>query len=303
MRERKNLDTGLGYRGCWQARTHVAMGVVLGMTTVLALYTKVEPVLAQEAAKSEAAPSCQPAPTNAALERQFKDVAPGVPYQSGGVPVEQQGRPQGKAAIVHMVLDQMGFIRRGRDRQAETTHMINRLRFCGSGGMVEDGQTYHVTTYAYGMSLKRDAAREDILTEGPMGKGRLIRVVLGNEAWDESAPGVGTHSADQLAKQRRLQLLRTPFGIAETLTKLDASKVEVHDPGAGRGAVTLELPLDGVPTHVVLDQNYRPATVTQKVGARTIDAQFSDSESVRIDGSQAHGGDNRWASASGSEHR
>ena len=207
MRERMGLNGG--GRGHAHARASVAMGlVVVGVATTVAMLGGAQPVRAQIAAPppqaGEALPTCQPLFMNAALEQQFKDIAPGVPYQAGGDPVQKIGRPEGRDAIIHMVIDQMGFIR-GMAHH-ENLHATNRLRFCGSGELVENGHTYQVTTYQYGISLHRDAARADIQAEGLGDKGRVIRVVLGNEAWDESAPGVGTHSADHQARERQLQL-------------------------------------------------------------------------------------------------
>ena len=235
---------------------------VLGITTALALLDA-PPVKA-------AAPTCQEPPLpSKVLQDQFKDVAPGVPYQAGVPPVKDGERPKGKAAILRLVEDQMGFIR--GPGAGETLHAINRLRYGGCGEIAEDGRTYEVTQYTYGMSLQQDAAREDIQAEGNV---HLIRVVRDRDAWDESTPGVATQSADKLAKQRLLQLGRTPFGILNAIVNLNPDQIRVHDPG--RGAVTLQLPVDGVSTKVVLDRNYRPATVTQRVNHHVIVDQFSD---------------------------
>ncbi|MGH8255070.1 MAG: hypothetical protein ACRET0_02540 [Steroidobacteraceae bacterium] len=238
------------------------MGVVVSITAGLALL-EAPPLKA-------AAPSCQEPPlASKVLQEQFKDVAPGVPYQAGVPPVSEKDRPKGEAAILRTVEDQMGFIRGAGG--GETLHGINRLRYGGCGEIVEDGHTYDVTQYVYGISLEEHAAREDIQAEG---KVHLIRVVRGNEAWDESTPGVGTHSADKLARQRQLQLGRTPFGIVNAIVNLDAKRIRIRD--SGHGAVRLQLPVDGVSTTVVLDRNYRPATVTQRVDHHRIVDQYSD---------------------------
>jgi hypothetical protein len=215
-----------------------------------------------------AAPSCQEPPmASKVLQDQFKDVAPGVPYQAGVPPVKE--RPKGAADVLRMVEDQVGMIRGAGP--AETLHAINRLRYSGCGEIVEDGHTYEVTKYIYGASLHEDAAREDIEAEG---KVHLIRVVRAKEAWDESTPGVGTRSEDKLARERQLQLARTPYGIVDAITRIDANRIKVHDTGSG--AVTLQLPVDGVSTKVVLDQNYRPMTVTQRVDRHLIVDEFTD---------------------------
>ncbi len=253
---------GSAQRGYGRIRGRAALGAVLGITAGLALL-EAPPVRA-------AAPTCEEPPmASKVLQDQFKDVAPGVPYQAGVPPVKEGERPKGDAAILRMVEDQMGFIRGAGP--AETLHAINRLNYSGCGEIVEGGHTYEVTQYTYGVSLHEDAAREDIQAEDNV---HLIRVVRGNEAWDESTPGVGTHSADKLARQRQLQLGRTPFGIVNAITNLSASQIKVHD--TGHGAVTLELPVDGVSTRVVLDRNYRPTTVTQRVDHHLIVDQYSD---------------------------
>jgi len=274
MRKRVGLSGGMWLGDCSQrsygrtcAHGRIALGALLGITAGLALLQ----APAVKAAAPAAMPTCQEPPmASKVLEEQFKDVAQGVPYQAGVPPVKE--RPQGKAAILRTVEDQMGFIRGAGP--AETLHAINRLRYSGCGQIVEDGHTYEVTQYIYGISLHEDAAREDIEGEGPDGKVRLIRVVRGHDAWDESTPGVGTHSADKLDRQRQLQLGRTPFGIVDAITNLDANRIRVRD--SGHGAVTLQLPVDGVTTEVVLDRNYRPAMVTQRVDHRRIVDEYSD---------------------------
>src|SRR6185437_16821917 len=127
----------------------VALGAALGMTAGLAL-------LAAPAVKA-AAPMCQEPPlASKVLQEQFKDIAPGVPYQAGVPPVKDGERPKGDAAIVRMVEDQMGFIR-GADA-SETLHAINRMNY-GGCGETEDGHTYEVSQYTDGMSLHENAAR------------------------------------------------------------------------------------------------------------------------------------------------
>ncbi len=235
---------------------------VLGLTTGL--------VLLQARPVQAAMLTCdEPPMASKVLQNQFKDVAPGVPYQAGVPPVKDTDRPKDDAALIRLVEDQMGFIR--GDGPAETLHAINRLRYSGCGEITEGGQTYEVTTYIFGASLHENAAREDIATQDNL---HLIRVVRGNEAWDESSPGVGTRSADRLARQRQLQLGRTPFGLVYTITNLAAAQIKIRSTGAG--AVTLQLPVDGVETKVLLDRNYRPATVTQRVDHHLIVDEFSD---------------------------
>src|SRR6185437_4091512 len=162
---------GASQRRGWDAPARVTLTTVLGVATTLALV---------QAPRAHAAvPTCQEAPlASKVLQEQFKDVAPGVPYQAGVPPVKDGERPKGDAAILRTVEDQMGFIR--GDGAAETLHAINRMNYGGCGQIVEDGHTYEVSQYTYGMSLHENAAREDIEGEGPGGKVRLIRVVRDN---------------------------------------------------------------------------------------------------------------------------
>lgn len=265
MRQRISPSGGvcpreLSPRGCWCAGRRAALVAALGITAASGMM--------DSRWAAAAAPTCEEPPmASKVLQDQFKDVAPGVPYQAGVPPLNE--RPKGKASILRAVEDQTGFIR--GTGPAETLHAINRLRYSGCGEIVENGHIYEVTNYIYGVSLHEDAAREDIEAEGNV---HLIRVVRGNEAWDESAPGVGTHSADKMARQRLLQLRRTPYGIVSAITDLNPSLIKIHDTGSG--AVTLQLVLDGIATKVVLDQNYRPATVTQRVDHHLIVDQYSD---------------------------
>ncbi len=257
---------GSSRRGYWRGR--VLLGAVLGITAGTALMAA-PPVMAQ-------APTCEEPPmASKVLADQFKDVAPGVPYQAGVPPVKDGERPKGQDATLRLIEDQMGFIRAIlRGDQTESLHEINRLNYSGCGEVVEDGHTDEVTHYLYSVSLHENAAREDVTGDGPGGKVHLIRVVRDNEAWDESSPGVGTQSADKLAKERELQLGRTPFGILNAIVNLKPDQIKIHDTGSG--PVTLQLPVYGVITKVVLDRNYRPETVTQRVGRHTYVDHFTD---------------------------
>ena len=270
MRKRVRLEgaTGPGgspQGGYWRARGRVTFGAALGITAGLALM-EASPVMA-------AAPTCEEPPmASPVLAEQFKDVAPGVPYQAGVPPVKDGERPKGDAAILRLVEDQMGFIRAVlRGKQTESLHEINRLNFSGCGEVMENGHTDEVTQFVYSVSLHENAAREDITTDD---KTRLIRVVRDNEAWEESTPGVGTKSADKQAKAWAAGLGRTPFGIMNAIVNIDPSQIKIHD--SGKGPVTLDLPVYGVPTHVVLDRNYRPETVTQRVDHHLIVDKFTD---------------------------
>src|SRR6185437_16584856 len=154
MHRRARLTgSGPSQGGHWCTRGCVTLGVVLGITAGLALL-EAPPVMA-------AAPTCEEPPmASKVLQDQFKDVAPGVPYQAGVPPVKDGERPKGDAAILRLVEDQMGFIRAIlRGPVNESLHEINRLDYSGCGEVVEDGHTYEVTQYTYGVSLHQNAAR------------------------------------------------------------------------------------------------------------------------------------------------
>lgn len=196
---------------------------------------------------------------------------PAGPHQAGRPPLT--ARPQGDAAVVRTVIDAIGLIRSMPPR--ETTNTVNRLQWRGSGTLTENGRVIKVNSYVYGVSLHLVAAREDIEGTDAGKPFRRIEVVAGNDAWDESEPGVGAALKPAEAKARRENLWRTPFGIAKALSLAPAGSVKVTDPGPG-GAVKLEFPVEGLATIVVLDAQYRPAQVTQNVDGHVIDTRYSD---------------------------
>src|ERR1700761_5728436 len=105
MRNRVGPSGGIGLgldsssrRGFGRAQARVTLGAALGVTAGLALFAA-PPATAAEATCVE------PPMASPVLQDQFKDVAPGVPYESGVPPVKD--RPKGHDAILRMVEDQI----------------------------------------------------------------------------------------------------------------------------------------------------------------------------------------------------
>lgn len=190
---------------------------------------------------------------------------PASPPQAGRPPLKT--RPVGDAAIVRTVADAMGFVR-GVGR-GETTTTINRVQWRGSGTMTEGATVYPVTSYVYTVSLHLNAARED-LTRVVRGKTeRSVRVVLDQDAWDEREPGIDGTPAPDTARNRRLQLARTPIGFTRALLDADPATIKVVDPGV-RGKVTLEFAFAGVPLKATLDSDYRPERIEMSVDGKQV---------------------------------
>lgn len=205
--------------------------------------------------KKPAAPAAKPPPAQA-----------GRPYP--------KTRPSGDRAIIRTVADAMGFVRSAGG--GETTRTINRVQLRGLGRMTAGGVTYTVPRYVYTISLHLTAAREDIRRRTAAGKSdRLVRVLLDREAWDEREPGVDGLPASDTAANRRLQLARTPFGFTRAMLDAPEGAVKVTDPGPA-GKVTVTVPVDGVETRAVLNREYRPETITQVVGGRTLVARYPE---------------------------
>ena len=164
--------------------------------------------------------------------------------------------------------DRMGFVR-GMGR-GETTDTLNRLQWYGSGQVSGANGALVKADYSYAVSLSLGGGREDIK---PALGSRITRVVLGDKAWNETAPGIGGTWANDQARARRLQYARTPFGFVKTVLKAAPGTVKVTDPGPG-GAVTLSLDIDGASTIATLDPDYRPAKITMRDGNDVIETTY-----------------------------
>jgi hypothetical protein len=211
------------------------------------------------AAMLAAAPSADAQSGKAAAKRT-------PPFQAGRPTLTV--RPAGDAAVIKTMADAMGFV---RGAPFEVTDTINRVQWNAAGTLTGPSGPMKVR-YTYGLSLSLGAAREDIRpASGP----RLVRVVHGDKAWNETAPGIGGTWANDQAKARRLQLARTPFGFTKAVLKAPAGSVRVTDPGPG-GVVTVSLSIEGVPTTATLDEDYRPRTVSMTVDGRRYEATYTD---------------------------
>ncbi len=224
--------------------------------------------------------STQPKAQTPAAPQQGKPQAKAAwksPSQVGSVPFKT--RPSGDKDIIHAMADRVGFVR-GLGR-AETTETLNRLQWDGSGQVAGANGALVNADYSYAMSLSLGGAREDIK---PMSGPRITRVVLGDKAWNETAPGLGGTWANDQARARRLQFARTPFGFVKTVLNAAPGSVKVTDPGPG-GAVTISLDIEGVPTIATLDPDYRPARITMRDGKDVIETTypaFSDLQAYGI---------------------
>jgi hypothetical protein len=200
----------------------------------------------------------------------------GSPFQAGRPPLKE--RPVGDAAIIRTMADAMGFIRFFGPR--ETTDTINRLLWRGAGTMVENGMTYQISQYTYNTGLLTNAAREDIMrTDAKGNDSRIVRVVVGDMAWDETAPGIGGKAAPGQSKPRLLRHARTPFGFTRFVLKAAPGTVKVMDPGPN-GKVTVSVPVQGVLTTATLNPHYRPESIVQTLNGKTYEALYTDYKDV-----------------------
>jgi hypothetical protein len=170
------------------------------------------------------------------------------------------------------MVDALGLIR--GVGPAETTETINRLYWSGAGTMVENGATYAVDKYVYALSLSLTAAREDIQRTAGGSKTRRVQVVHGQQAWDESTPGVGLKLAHDQARLRRLQFARTPFGFAKAVLRAPPGSVKVRD-GGPSGQVSVTATIEGVPTTAILDRDFRPQLISMNIDGRTIQTSLT----------------------------
>jgi hypothetical protein len=193
------------------------------------------------------------------------------PFQAGRPALTT--RPDGSPAIIRTMADALGMVRFPLIQMArgERTDYINRLQWNAKGSVAGPNGLVKAD-YTYVLSLKLKAAREDIR---PVSGARIVRVVHGDQAWNETAPGVSGSWANDQARLRQLQLARTPFGFATEVLKAAPETAQVTDPGPG-GTVTIALTINGVPTIAALDPDYRPSSIKMTLDGQTIEALYSD---------------------------
>jgi hypothetical protein len=189
-------------------------------------------------------------------------------------------KPEGNAAIIRTMADALGMVRLNFFKRppSEDLDVVNRLQIGGTG------TAFNPTTKAnsevklvYGMALHSWESRLDGRVKDPAGKEtRIVEVVSGDRAWNETTPGVGgVYKMDEVQIRRHFLALN-PHAFTRVALKAKPETVKIVEAG---GVTTITVPFDGSPVTATLDQDYRPVKVVlsyqdAKRGTTTLEANY-----------------------------
>jgi len=207
---------------------------------------------------------------------------------SMGKAIAQDWGPQVSANDVHPKIKDLGNAL-GMIRSTELFFgQLNLIEIVGSGRMVDIevgtlGEPVEVSRFTYAASFYFPASRLDY--EGP-NLARKVRVVRGERAWDEEAPGVNPTDASN-AVLRRAQIFLLPHAFARAAAFGDVGKcpdgnecqvsVEVSEEN---GKTLISLPIYDIPYTATLGEDNRPERIEADVpmpdgSTKTIIATFA----------------------------
>lgn len=205
------------------------------------------------------------------------------------IPIEQM---TSMPVIVRAGANALGMVR-GLP-QFETMKALNRIQYTGTGTMGEIGPggvvtTYKVTKYKAGLSYHLPAARIDFERvsadkKAPKGQApeRIIQVVNGRRAWNETTPGVGATPAPGTADERLRYIQITPHGFMSAVVRaapqdLSFEKVD--------GKIVLTVKVNGVPITGTLNALNQPEKIVMPVkhpvlGDTTLEGIYSNYKDI-----------------------
>jgi hypothetical protein len=173
---------------------------------------------------------------------------------------------------------------RGPQRRMDS---INTIQFSGVGyGRVpttgNDWTRFEISEMTVGMSYFIPAMRWDMLVVNPNGADeRLIHVVAGDRAWNESLPGIGAVPAPGEVTSRLRQIWLTPHGLIRAA--VDAYS---EDPSSVRTAIqagkhTVSVTINGSTVTATLDIDNRLERVEMMIehavlGETTLTSNYDD---------------------------
>ena len=186
----------------------------------------------------------------------------------------------------------------GMIRGPQRIDAINTIEYWGTGFTYAFGQAYHPgsawpaykATYHASLSYAVPAMRIDLTRSNPdgpiqgggglplAGPQRLIQVVSGKFAWNESVPGAGfvpgttAAPAPEAAGERMLQLWSLPFGALKMAAKAGSAAKVSNEEGSTVLTFPLSAPLEGITMKVTLNAKNQ----VEGVETRTNDPVLGD---------------------------
>jgi len=224
--------------------------------------------------------------------------APAVAQRGGGAPPPPMVEPW---VTVRSMADALGHVR----QVARSDRAVGAILFVGKGTLSEPrrggawpqytiskvvGEAAYFTRDTPDSSAKAPGARWDIEFTGADGKKqRMVHVVAGKQAWNETTPGVGPTAAQDQFAWRQLQLWTQPHALALAAMKPEpaAGAAEGVKLQAGAAQPTLSFPVQGTPVTVTLDADKRPARVEASVnhpllGKVKLETVYSDYKNFEV---------------------
>jgi hypothetical protein len=190
-------------------------------------------------------------------------LAPGL---AAAQPSEMWKRAQSGAmdaeTVLYRVANAHGMLRGVREVDAVLSN-----QFDARGSYEAGGQMYKLTRYRAQMNYHYPGMRVDLERTGPGGTERLIQVVSGQHAWNETEmPGGPATAAMDTLNDRLLELWMLPHSVVKA-GRLATDKVTVGSEG-GATVLTIPLPapLSGTLTATLTPENRVGRVVAQVEG-------------------------------------
>jgi hypothetical protein len=195
--------------------------------------------------------------------------------------------------IVFELANSMGML---RGLQQEDS--ILTLEHWAKGTMTVGGQRFDLPEYRMSINYSVPGVRVDYRRQPAGGQAqRVIEVVAGPVAWNETDRGKGATAARDKAKERLVQLWTTPMGVVKAAT-LAGAKATIKNAG---GSMVLSFPLPAPADDVTVNATLRrdnnllipdPAALKNLVG--TYVARVETTGGVVSDTTYAEYGDWNW---------
>ncbi len=195
--------------------------------------------------------------------------------------------------IVFELANSMGML---RGLQQEDS--ILTLEHWAKGTMTVGGQRFDLPEYRMSINFSVPGVRLDYRRQPASGQAqRVIEVVAGPVAWNETDRGRGATGARDKAKERLVQLWTTPMGVVKAAT-LAGAKATIKNAG---GSMVLSFPLPAPADDVTVNATLRrdnsllipdPAALKSLVG--TYIARVETTGGVVSDTTYAEYGDWNW---------
>jgi len=171
---------------------------------------------------------------------------------------------------LYNVADTMGMLREGQEQDRIAT-----IKYWAAGTMMVNGQSYKITSYVGSVNYLAPGMRADITRTDAQGKSeRVIEVVSGKSAWNETKPGEGASAAAATTNMRLLQIWMLPEGVVKAATAAGpAAKVVMQ-----AGTTTLSFPIASITATITatIDSKNFITQVEGRMGTTVVTTAYSD---------------------------